>query len=169
MDTDDERTLSDLSTEGGAAWRAFSDRVMGGISREQATLTTIAGQRCVRLQGEVRLENNGGFVQVALGLEQRGEPLDARAYSGVRLLVWGNGEEYLVHLRTRDTRLPWQLYRAPFVAGPTWQTVDLPFATFRPERLAQPLDQSSLTRLGVVAYGRRFVADVAVARAALYR
>jgi hypothetical protein len=87
----------------------------------------------------------------------------------VRLLVWGNDEEYLVHLRTRDARLPWQLYQASFVAGPTWQTVDLPFATFRPERLAQPLDQASLTRLGVVAYGRRFVADVAVARAVLYR
>jgi hypothetical protein len=169
MDTDDERTLSDLSAEGDPGWRSFSDRVMGGISREQATLTTTAELRCVRLQGEVRLENNGGFVQVALGLEQRGEPLDARAYSGVRLLVWGNGEEYLVHLRTRDTRLPWQLYRAPFVAGPAWQTVELPFATFRPERLAQPLDQGSLTRLGVVAYGRRFVADVAVARVALYR
>lgn len=169
MDTADERTLSDLSAEEGSAWRGFSDRVMGGVSREQVTLTMIAGRRCVRLQGEVRLENNGGFVQVALGLEQRGEALDARAYSGVRLLVWGNGEEYLVHLRTRDTRLPWQLYRAPFVAGPAWQTVDLPFVTFCPERLAEPLDQRSLARLGVVAYGRHFVADVAVARVALYR
>lgn len=169
MSTEDERTLSDLSAEAGSAWRSFSDRVMGGISSEQATLTTIAGQRCVRLQGEVRLENNGGFVQIALGLELGGMPLDAGAYEGVRLLVWGNAEEYFVHLRTRDTRRPWQLYRAPFVAGPAWQTVDLPFNAFRPEQLAQPLDQGSLTRLGVVAYGRRFVADVAVARVALYR
>jgi hypothetical protein len=87
----------------------------------------------------------------------------------VRLLVWGNGEEYLVHLRTRDTRLPWQLYQAPFVAGPAWQSVELPFDAFRPEQLAQRLDCGALTRLGVVAYGRRFLADVAVARVALYR
>jgi hypothetical protein len=169
MSTEGEHTLSDLGAEQGTAWRSFSDRVMGRISREQATLTTIAGQRCVRLQGEVRLENNGGFVQIALGLEVRGEPLDARAYSGVLLIVWGNGEEYLVHLRTRDTQRPWQLYRAPFVAGPAWQTVELPFTAFRPERLAEPLDRGSLTRLDVVAYGRRFVADVAVAHVALYR
>jgi hypothetical protein len=169
METQDELVLSDLSHEGDPGWRSFSDRVMGGISREQASLAVIDGRRCLRLQGEVRLENNGGFVQVALGLEARSAPLDARGFSGVRLLVWGNGEEYLVHLRTRDTRLPWQLYRAPFVAASTWQTVELPFDAFRPERLAQPLNRGALTRLGVVAYGRRFLADIAVARVALYR
>lgn len=169
MDTENELLLSDLSASGDPGWRSFSDRVMGGISREQSSITTIEGRRCVRLQGEVRLENSGGFVQIALGLESRGAPLDARRFGGVRLLVWGNGEEYLVHLRTGDTRLPWQLYRAPFVATPAWQTVELPFDTFRPERLAQPLNRGALTRLGVVAYGRRFLADVAVARVALYR
>jgi hypothetical protein len=169
MELQDELLLSDLSRDGDLSWRSFSDRVMGGISREQVNLTTIDGRRCLRLQGEVRLENNGGFVQVALGIESRGAPLDARGYSGVRLLVWGNGEEYLVHLRTHDTSLPWQLYRAPFVAQPAWQTVELPFDAFRPERLAQPLNRGALTRLGVVAYGRRFLADVAVARVALYR
>lgn len=169
MDTQHELLLSDLSAPSGPDWRSFSDRVMGGVSREQASLTTIEGRRCLRLQGEVRLENNGGFVQVALGLDARGAPLDAQGFSGVRLLVWGNGEEYFVHLRTRDTRLPWQLYRAPFVAQPAWQSVDLPFNAFRPERLTQPLDRRALTRLGVVAYGRRFLADVAVARVALYR
>lgn len=168
MNTQDELVLSDLSRDGEPGWRPFSDRVMGGISQEQASLTTIEGRRCVRLQGEVRLENNGGFIQLALDLQTRGAPLDACTYTGVRLLVWGNGEEYLVHLRTRDTRLPWQLYRAPFVAGAIWQTLDLPFDAFRPERLAQPLERGALTRLGVVAYGRRFLADVAVARVALY-
>lgn len=165
----DEHLISDLSAADAAdRWRAFSDRVMGGISREQATLETIDGRRCIRLRGEVRLEHNGGFVQVAVPLDARGGPFDARGYTGVRLLAWGNGEEYLVHLRTRDTWLPWQLYRAPFVAGPAWQTVDLPFSAFRPERLAAPLAVGALTRLGIVAYGRRFLADVAIARVALY-
>lgn len=164
-----ERILSEISASGDTGWRAFSDRVMGGISREEVTLEELDGRRCVRLRGEVRLENNGGFVQIALPLEARGAPLDARGYSGVRLLVWGNDEEYLVHLRTRDTRLPWQLYRAPFVAQSTWQTIDLPFSAFQPERLNQPLNIAALTRLGVVAYGRRFRADIAVARASLYR
>jgi hypothetical protein len=168
MLVEQELVLSDLAADDGRGWRAFSDRVMGGISREQAALATVDGRRCLRLQGEVRLENNGGFVQMAIGLETRSGPLDARRFSGVRLLVRGNGEEYLIHLRTQQTRLPWQYYRAAFVARPLWQTIDLPFRAFQSEQTSRPLDLAALTSLGVVAYGRRFSADIAVARVALY-
>lgn len=166
---DAELILSDLSMpDAPVSWRAFSDRVMGGISQEQVTLEEIDRKRCVRLRGEVRLENNGGFVQVALPLEAHREPLDARGYTGVRLLVYGNGEEYRLHLRTTDCRRPQQYYWAPFIAETRWQLVDLPFAAFLPKWLDASLDTRALTRLGVVAYGRRFHADVAVARASLY-
>lgn len=83
----DELLLSDLSTPDGADWRAFCDRVMGGISQEQATIEQIGGRRCLRLRGAVRIENNGGFVQVALPLGQGGLPLDAQTYTSDRLLV----------------------------------------------------------------------------------
>lgn len=166
----DELVLSDLSMPATpVSWRAFSDQVMGGISQEQVTIEEIDRKRCVRLRGEVRLENNGGFVQVALPLEAQGGPLDARSYTGVRLLFWGNGEEYRLHLRTTDCRRPQQYYWAPFVAEARWQPVDLPFAAFQPKWLDTRLDTSALIRLGVVAYGRRFLADVAVAGVALYR
>src|SRR5512143_1823375 len=52
----------------GTPWRGFSDRVMGGISQEMIALTEIDGRRCLRLTGDVRLENNGGFIQMALDL-----------------------------------------------------------------------------------------------------
>ena len=168
MQVEQELVVSDIATDNGRVWRAFSDRVMGGISREQAALATIDSRRCLQLQGEVRIENNGGFMQVAMGLETRGKPLDARRFSGVRLLVRGNNEEYLVHLRTRDTRMPWQIYRASFVARPLWQTIDLPFRVFQAEQTNRPLDVTALTSLGVVAYGRRFNADIALARVVLY-
>jgi hypothetical protein len=168
MQVEIEQLISDLSVDDGRSWRAFSDRVMGGISREQAAFTVIDGRRCVRLQGEVRLENNGGFIQVAADLTTRGQPLDARRFSGVRLLARGNGEEYQVHLRTRDTGRPWQYYYAVFTARPAWQTIDLPFSAFRPESINRELDRGSLTTLGIVGYGRRFLADIAVARVALY-
>lgn len=165
---DDELVLSDLALpDAPGAWRPFSDRVMGGISQEQVTLEEIDRRRCVRLRGEVRLENNGGFVQVALPLEARGSPLDARSYTGVRLLVWGNSEEYRLHLRTTDCRRPQQYYWAPFIAEARWQAVALPFVAFQPKWLDAPLDTRALTRLGVVAHGRRFHADVAVARVTL--
>ncbi len=165
----DDVILSDLDQpDAPARWRGFSDRVMGGISQELVTVETIAGQRCLRLRGEVRLENQGGFVQLALPLEQDGRPLDARACRGVRLLAWGNGEEYRLHLRTIACRRPQQYYWASFVATPSWQPIDLPFAAFQPKWLDAPLDPGALTRLGVVAYGRRFQADVAVARVWLF-
>lgn len=166
---DNELVLSDLSLpDAPAAWRAFSDRVMGGISQEQVTVEEIDRQRCVRLRGEVRLENNGGFVQIALPLEAHGGSFGASGYSGVRLLVFGNGEEYRLHLRTTDCRRPQQYYWAPFVAEARWQAVDLPFVAFQPKGLDTSLDTEALIRLGVVAYGRHFHADVAVARASLY-
>lgn len=163
-----EHLLSDLNTpEAPAQWRGFSDRMMGGVSQERVTVEPIAGQRCIRLRGEVRLENNGGFVQIALPLDRHGAPLDAGAFTGVRLQVWGNGEEYRVHLRTTACRRPQQYYWAAFVAQPTWQSIDVPFTAFAPKDLATPFDARTLTRLGVVAYGRPFSADIAVARVSL--
>lgn len=76
----DELLLSDLSQpDAPASWRGFSDQVMGGISQEQVTVELIADQPCLRLSGAVRLENQGGFVQMALPLERGGGPLDGRA------------------------------------------------------------------------------------------
>ncbi|NJN48400.1 MAG: CIA30 family protein [Candidatus Competibacteraceae bacterium] len=140
---------------------------MGGVSRETVALATIDGRRCVRLTGEVSLENNGGFIQMALDLNREGL-LDASAYNGLRLLVRGNGEEYNVHLRTPDTVRPWQSYRASFSAPDEWQEVRLPFAEFQPYRLDTPLDVSRLRRLGLVAIGRPFQADLCVAEVSLY-
>lgn len=170
MTSDDEWVLSDLQHAGERGWRAFSDRVMGGISREQASVALVDGRRCIRLQGEVRLENNGGFIQIAHALRAPdGGPLDAGDYVGIRLVAWAHDEqEYLVHLRNRDTGMPWQYYRAAFRAGPEWRTIDVPFTAFQPEQLRRPLDRSSLASLGIVAYGRRFHADIAVARVAFY-
>jgi hypothetical protein len=111
-------TRDDLISALGTPWRSFSDRVMGGISQETIALTTIDERRCLRLTGDVRLENNGGFIQMALDLAPKGRTLDASAYDGVLLRARGNGETYGVHLRTSDCVRPWQSYRANFVAVP---------------------------------------------------
>jgi hypothetical protein len=163
----DDRSNSDLTATIGTVWRGFSDRVMGGVSRETVALATIDGRRCVRLTGEVSLENNGGFIQMALDLSRDGL-LDASAYSGLRLLVRGNGEVYNVHLRNPDTVRPWQSYRASFKAPESWQEIQLPFVQFKPYRLDVPLDVSRLRRLGIVAIGRPFQADLCVAEISLY-
>lgn len=152
----------------GTRWRGFSDRVMGGVSRETVAFEKIDGRECLRLTGDVRLDNNGGFIQAALDLGTWGRSFDASGYTGLRLKVRGNGESYSLHLRTPDNTRPWQSYRSKFTAGPDWQTIELPFAEFQPYRLETPLDRSRLRRIGVVAIGREFSADLAVCELAFY-
>ncbi|MDJ0607828.1 MAG: CIA30 family protein [Kiloniellales bacterium] len=165
----DDFASRDLVSSLGTRWRGVSDRVMGGISEASVRAEVIDGRPCLRLSGEVRLENDGGFIQAALDLAPEGATLDASNFAGLRALVRGNGERYSVHLRTADIVRPWQSYRAHFTAGPEWTDVQLPFTAFRPYRLEAPLDVSRLRRVGLVAIGRAFTADLAVAELAFIR
>jgi len=164
----DQRSHGDLRADIGTDWRVMTDTVMGGVSSGTLVPTEIAGRPCLRLSGEVSLENNGGFVQASLNLNPAGT-LDARDYRGIELDVYGNGERYNLHLRTADTRIVWQSYRASFTAESRWLTVRLPFSELRPYRINQPLDLQTLRRLGVVAIGRAMHADLCIARISLYR
>lgn len=165
----DDFTRTDGRSALGTEWQTFTDQVMGGVSRGSASRDTLAQRPCLRLRGEVSLENNGGFVQVALSVRRQNRLLDAGAFSGIRLTATGNGETYYIHLRTGDTRLPWQYYQAAFQADGEWREIDIPFTAFRPENLRAALDPSRIERIGVVAAKKAFDADVAVARLAFYR
>jgi hypothetical protein len=153
----------------GTRWRGVSDRVMGGISEASVFHDVIDGRQCLRLAGDVHLENGGGFIQAVLDLTHSRLTLDALGCTGVRIIVRGNSEKYSVHLRTPDNVRPWQAYRASFIAESGWETIDLPFNTFEPHRLEAPLDTGRLRRIGLVAIGRAFQADLAVAELAFYR
>ena len=152
----------------GNRWQYFSDRVMGGISTGAAIIDEVAGRRALRLQGDVSLANNGGFIQVALDLGAGGGDFDAGAYEGIAITARGDDDRYAVSLRTADVRRPWQSYRCEFTAGAGWQTHYLPFADFLPNRIERPLDTRRLRRLGVIAIGDAGPVDVAVARVAFY-
>ena len=153
----------------GTEWRMFTDRVMGGVSDATSGLETVEGRRCLRLRGKVSLENNGGFIQVALPLSLAGRPFDASEFKGVRVWVHGNGRTYHIHLRTAQTRLPWQYFNAGFEAGPGWRPIELPFARFEPENLRARLDIRGLERIAIVAIGEEFEADIAVSLLEFYR
>lgn len=164
----DDRQTADYSATLGSEWRLVTDGVMGGVSQGQLFLDEIAGRPCLRLRGNISLENNGGFVQAALDLPHDSLP-NVADYMGVLIQVYGNGEQYNVHLRTRDMWLPWQSYRATFTAANQWQTLRLPFAVFEAHRIGQPLDIRQLKRIGLVAIGREFEADLCLGGIALYR
>ncbi len=153
----------------GTAWELVRDGVMGGLSTGTMKRETVGGRPAVRLEGEVSLANNGGFVQIALDLAPAGGAVDARAWAGIELDVLGNDETYNLHLRTADVFRPWQSYRQSFQAPPQWTTVPLAFAGFAAHRVDAPLDLASLRRIGIVAIGRAFTADIAVGGVRLFR
>ncbi len=159
--------IDDLSRESpmaaiGSNWQLFSDQVMGGDSKGMMTRDAIGGRAAIRMRGDVSLENNGGFVQIGLDLSPDGQLVDASAWSGIELDVFGNYEEYGVHLRTDTLTRPWQSYRQSFRACAQWQTIQLQFGNFLAHRTDILLDTHRLRRIGVVAIGRAFAADLAL-------
>lgn len=159
--------IDDLSSQApaasiGTSWQLFTDQVMGGVSTGTMSREVVGGRSAIRLRGDVRLENNGGFVQMALDLSPESGVVDASAWSGIELDAYGDGQDYGMHLRTSDLTRPWQSYRQSFRALPEWQTIRLPFAGFSAHRTEVPLDLRRLRRLGLVAIGRAFSADLAI-------
>jgi hypothetical protein len=135
---------------------------MGGVSRGTMVREIVAGRPAIRMRGEVSLENNGGFIQIALDLSPEGGVVDASAWSGIEIDVFGNGQEYGVHVRSDALTRPWQSYRQNFTAGAEWRRVQLPFDRFVPHRADIPLATDRLRRIGLVAIGRAFAADLAL-------
>lgn len=140
-------------------WEYVADTVMGGVSRGDIAPAEIAGKAAMRLQGEVSLENNGGFIQMAFDVPNGG----AADWSGIELDVRGNGAQYEIRLRTDELTRPWHSYRAVFNTTSDWQTLRLPWDAFEQNKTDVPFDPAGLRRLGVLAYGAEMQADVAVA------
>ena len=163
----DDRSNNDMTSNLGTKWQLVTDGVMGGLSQGQLTLDEYKGKNCLRMRGNVTTENNGGFVQIALSLSDQGD-FDASAYTGVEIEVAGNNELYNIHFRTGDLWFPWQSYRYSFTTSPDWQTHRIPFAHLTPYKTAQIFSQNEVIRIGLVAIGREFQADLCLASIKFY-
>ncbi|MEM9107545.1 MAG: CIA30 family protein [Pseudomonadota bacterium] len=141
-------------------WQYIADTVMGGVSTGNVQFSDEAGKSFARLAGNVSTENRGGFIQFRRKLDTS-LPADTK---GIRLLVRGNGQQYFVHLRTKGTLLPWQYYQAAFETDDNWTEIRLPLTSFEPSgrMLRATPAPTSLTSVGIVAYGRDHEAQVDV-------
>jgi len=155
----------DLTTD----WEYVADGVMGGLSRGEMRRETWQGRAATVLSGDVSLENNGGFVQIATNLRSDGAAFDASGWSGLEIELCGNGERYDIRLRTDQLTRPWQSFRREVTATREWRSLRLPFDSFESHKTDTTFDPAQLRRIGVLAIGRVVRADVAVARMALYR
>ncbi|WP_187429758.1 hypothetical protein ROLI_029610 [Roseobacter fucihabitans] len=149
-------------------WEFIADGVMGGVSQGSLTTEKRKGRTAVRLYGEVSTENNGGFLQMAFDINASGSAYDASRWTGIEVDVLGNGETYEMRLRTNELDKPWQSFRQAFQADKDWRTVQLPFADFTAHRHDLAFDPAHLRRLGVLAVGREFHADIALAQVRFY-
>jgi len=159
-----------LRTPCGAAlhsqWTFVADTVMGGVSSGGVSWETNGDAGFARLAGSVSTENRGGFIQFRRDLPYV-LPASAR---GVRLVVRGNGERYFIHLRTRGLVVPWQYFQAGFATSAHWREVRLPLSEFTASgSLMRPTPAaSSITSIGVVAYGRDHQARIDVREIGFY-
>jgi NADH dehydrogenase [ubiquinone] 1 alpha subcomplex assembly factor 1 len=130
-------------------WQAINDGVMGGVSVSRMRFDPAS---YAAFEGEVALDNNGGFAsvrasQLALGCA------DTAAY---RLIVWGDGHTYKLNLRI-DTGFDGVNYQAVFTPAPgLWTQTVLPVRAFEPSfrgRLVQgapPLRPAAVRQVGLM-------------------
>ena len=149
-------------------WKLISDQVMGGRSAGNLSRTDYKQHPCLRMSGLVTTENNGGFLQIARDLAANGKPFDASTYNGLSIKVAGNVESYNIHLRTTDISLPWQSFRSSFNTTSEWKIIHLPFNEFISHRTDCHLNIAGLTRIGLVAIGRDFNADLYICETGFY-
>ena len=150
-------------------WEYVADQVMGGVSNGAIVQATIDGQTATVLHGDVSLENNGGFIQMAFNLMPDGSSVDVSAWDGIALTVKGNDQRYDIRLRTDQLARPWQSFRTEFTASSGGRTLHIPFSDFVAHKIDVVLDPTQLRRIGVLAIGRKFHAEVAVSAIQLYR
>ena len=148
-----------------ADWRINSDRVMGGVSDVYFNELEDESGSFYRLSGDVRTANNGGFIQSLMVLNK-----DFKKYKGIRLKVRGNGEKYLIWIRTPAARFPWDRYSYEFLANSDWAEIEVPFSDFQKTAFYMPrsLNQSKVRTMAIAAYGKDFFAEVDIAKIELY-
>jgi monofunctional biosynthetic peptidoglycan transglycosylase len=128
-------------------WRIVNDGVMGGLSQSQILTTN---DKTAIFQGEVSLENYGGFASV----RTIPRPYNLAGYSGFMIRIKGDGKRYQLRLRT-DNRFDGPSYRHSFSTRENeWITVQIPFRdfvpTFRGRVLtdAPPLSPEQIQQIG---------------------
>ena len=106
-------------------WEVINDAVMGGLSESRLNMTS---DKTALFEGEVSLENNGGFASVRTDIGD----LFLDGFKGLAVRVRGDGKRYRLRVRTVDSSEGFA-YQTSFVTqADTWLTLHLPFSVFEP-------------------------------------
>ena len=144
-----EKTLSDFSASTNtAAWQIVNDDVTGGISRSSLHLAN----GMAIFQGEVSLENHGGFASVR-SLPAR---YDLAGCNAFLIRVCGDGRSYKFTARTTRS-FDSAVYQVAFKTKKgKWEELCLPLKEFEPRVRGRvlsgepPLDPEKVTSVGLL-------------------
>jgi len=114
-------------------WRIIDDGVMGGLS-QGSFLIDAAGNGV--FQGDVSLENNGGFSSV----RHQFEKIKVSQNSKVLIRLQGDGKSY--QFRVKDKSNTYYSYITTFKTSGKWETIEIQlsdlYPSFRGRKLNAP-------------------------------
>jgi len=130
----DEKMIYQFSAKDGlTGWTVVNDGVMGGVSSGSLSVNK-EGHGI--FEGQIRLENNGGFSSVRLPFN----PIVVDGYQKLHIRLKGDGKRY--QLRVKSDRGDYQSYITYIQTSGKWEvlTIDLDqfYPSFRGRRLRMP-------------------------------
>ena len=148
-------------------WKFISDQVMGGISSGEFKIELIENIKCYRMTGEVSTKNNGGFIQIRTYLKPE---VEGKKYEGMYFKVYGNNNNYSLHLRSDLTFAPWQYYGYSFFAPNKWMKIKAPLKDFKKSNFYQPknIRGQNIKSVGLVAGFDNFRSDICLSEIGFY-
>lgn len=151
--TQAHQTLADFSSdETSLKWKTVNDGVMGGISDGSSSIT--AEQHLV-FQGNISLENNGGFSSI----RTYGKKHDLSAYAGLQLKIKGDGRMYYLTARTHRRQM--LAFWSPIqTKKDEWITVQVPFSSFYATSFGRKipglrLNPAQISSIGFMIYDKQ--------------
>lgn len=151
--------IDPLVAETVPAWDFISDQVMGGGSQGQVVQRQDNDAWVSCLQGQVSLENKGGFIQMQFDLSAVDDLTD---FDGIYMTWRGNAPAVAAHLKTSELRQPWQSYKNTVFPSPEWRTDYWRFEQFVPYRTGIPINLKQVTRFGLLAIGQAGPVNICV-------
>jgi NADH dehydrogenase [ubiquinone] 1 alpha subcomplex assembly factor 1 len=151
MITTEEYVLDFGKLTGGDDWSIVNDDVMGGRSTSTAYLT----DTFLHFEGDVSLENNGGFASIRSDYGT----MDLSGYESVTLRVRGSERKFALSLdRSRAWYRP--NYKFEFTPqGTDWQEFSIPLNQFKESAVGKftgrtfPKEkQTDVIRMGIILY-----------------
>ncbi|MBN1121570.1 MAG: CIA30 family protein [Anaerolineae bacterium] len=128
-------------------WQPVNDVVMGGLSSSRF----IPGENQTAIfEGDVSLENNGGFASV---LTRGTGRFNLSGCDGITLRVRGDGRTYGFNLRTLDMASPYR-FETSFNTEPgAWEQVIVPFEALTARLFGQAFPLMRLSKSRIRSFG----------------